>query len=176
MGNSGSSGGANRKARSLPNSPEAHRYRSRFNFSFSAFSLVLLLGQVKTGLFRLQIFESFSTRLPLIFHREFPSRSDEKRNDAFKHLDSSFRARCFLSIKRLRIKLCGIQLSRRAFCSKRILRSPGFHDLRRTAETYAMFCLVVSTSKYGLLRAIFITVSGSIVVEHKFRLGLDDEL
>lgn len=106
MGNSGSSGGANRKARSLPNSPEAHRYRSRFNFSFSAFSLVLLLGQVKTGLFRLQIFESFSTRLPLIFHREFPSRSDEKRNDAFKHLDSSFRARCFLSIKRLRIKLC----------------------------------------------------------------------
>lgn len=72
--------------------------------------------------------------------------------------------------------VCGIQLSRRAFCSKRILRSPGFHDLRRTAETYAMFCLVVSTSKYGLLRAIFITVSGSIVVEHKFRLGLDDEL
>lgn len=32
MGNSGSSSGASRKARSLPNSPEAHRYRSWFDF------------------------------------------------------------------------------------------------------------------------------------------------
>lgn len=99
---------------------QIHRKRtgivSRFNFSFSAFLLRPSSRSSENRLFRLQIFESFSTRLPLIFLREFLTcrMRNKTFSNAFKYLDSSFRfdlmrfnvfSRLYRSISRI---VCGL--------------------------------------------------------------------
>lgn len=154
MGNSGSSGGANRKARSLPNSPEAHRYRSRFNFSFSAFLRPSSRPPSENRLFRLQIFES-STRLPFIFLREF--RADDKQSsfsNASKYLDSSFRFDLMHDassrLYRLRILVCGLNFHGDYFVLFVEAYSP------RSRRNLVIFCLVVSTLKCRLLNVLLV--------------------
>lgn len=153
MGNSGSSGGANRKARSLPNSPEAHRYRSRFNFSFSAFLRPSSRPPSENRLFRLQIFESFSTRLPFIFLRVFRA-GRETKLVASKYLDSSFRFDLMHDassrLYRLRILVCGLNFHGDYLVLFVEAYSP------RSRRNLVIFCLVVSTLKCRLLNVLLV--------------------